>query len=253
MTHDMHEQGEGLTAAQAEFADALMRYENAAALYPQGGPVLGEKRRRVLDLFTRASNGASVESPEYGAPVRYLTDDRDTKERQELVIQRGGNGDYYVSVVPEGERTFRGVRICTSGGAASRFPKLVAAIADAYRTLHTNDAGVPRLSLRDELRDLDVARTAAPSDGPWTLEQAATVLAAAADHYLSAHDCDHDGYENVMAARDAVRTLQASPATKTDADADWIDESLGYWAEGNPVSPQCRDRLRQIAGRLRTP
>jgi hypothetical protein len=30
--------------------------------------------------------------------VRYLTDDRDEKRRNELVIQIGGNGDWYVSV-----------------------------------------------------------------------------------------------------------------------------------------------------------
>ncbi len=67
--------------------------------------------------------------------VRYLTDDRDYARRMELVIQLGGNGDWYVSVVPEGEGAVRGVRICTSGGAASRVPGLPKAIADAFRVL----------------------------------------------------------------------------------------------------------------------
>jgi hypothetical protein len=65
--------------------------------------------------------------------VRYLTDDRDEKRRNELVIQIGGNGDWYVSVVPEGQGAMgKAVRICTSGGAASRCPGLPAAIAQAF-------------------------------------------------------------------------------------------------------------------------
>lgn len=68
--------------------------------------------------------------------VRYLTDDRDYKRRNELVITCGGNGDWYVAVVPEGEGTVgRGVRICTSGGASSRCPGLAPAIADAFRAI----------------------------------------------------------------------------------------------------------------------
>lgn len=71
-------------------------------------------------------------------PVRYLTDDRDAKDRQELVIQLGGNGDWYVATVPEGTGTMgRGVRICTSGGAQRAAPGLGIAIADAYRALQT--------------------------------------------------------------------------------------------------------------------
>ena len=67
--------------------------------------------------------------------VRYLTDDRDCSYRMELVIQLGGNGDWYVSVVPEGQGAVRGVRICTSGGAARRVPGLPTAIAEAFRAL----------------------------------------------------------------------------------------------------------------------
>lgn len=68
--------------------------------------------------------------------VRYLTDDRDTRNRHELVISFGGNGDWYVSVVPEGEVTFgRAVRLCTSGGASTAVPGLTPAIADAFRAL----------------------------------------------------------------------------------------------------------------------
>lgn len=68
--------------------------------------------------------------------VRYLTDDRDKEKRNELVIGYGGNGDWYVAVVPEGQGTFgRSVRICTSGGASSAAPGLAVAIANAFRAL----------------------------------------------------------------------------------------------------------------------
>ncbi len=69
--------------------------------------------------------------------VRYLTDDRDDERNQnELVIQLGGNGDWYVSVVPKGQGTVgRGVRLATSGGASSQAPGLCVAIADAFRAL----------------------------------------------------------------------------------------------------------------------
>jgi len=68
--------------------------------------------------------------------VRYLTDDRDLRNRHELVISFAGNGDWYVSVVPEGEGTFgRAVRLCTSGGASTAAPGLAPAIADAFRAL----------------------------------------------------------------------------------------------------------------------
>jgi len=68
--------------------------------------------------------------------VRYLTDDRDSNKRNELVITLGGNGDWYVAVVPEGEGAIgRGVRICTSGGASTIAPGLAPAIALAFRSL----------------------------------------------------------------------------------------------------------------------
>ena len=72
-------------------------------------------------------------------PVRYLTDDRDLRDRNELVIMQGDNGDWYVSVVPEGEGCIgKGVRLCTSGGASSRCPGLTVAIAQAYRAIAAN-------------------------------------------------------------------------------------------------------------------
>ena len=74
-------------------------------------------------------------------PVRYLTDDRDIRDRNELVIMQGDNGDWYVSVVPEGQGCIgKGVRLCTSGGASSRCPGLTVAIAQAYRAIASNNA-----------------------------------------------------------------------------------------------------------------
>jgi hypothetical protein len=74
--------------------------------------------------------------------VRYLTDDRDERQRNELVIGYGGNGDWYVAVVPKGEGTIgRGVRICTSGGASSAAPGLAPAIARAF---HAIDEAIER-------------------------------------------------------------------------------------------------------------
>ena len=68
--------------------------------------------------------------------VRFLTDDKDARRRNELVIFQGKNGDWYVATVPEGEGVAgRGVRISTAGGAATAFPGLPTAIADAYRSI----------------------------------------------------------------------------------------------------------------------
>ena len=73
---------------------------------------------------------------EYTEEARYLTDDRELKERNELVILQGGNGDWYVGVVPEGEGCLgRMVRLCTSGGASFAAPGLTVAISDAYRAM----------------------------------------------------------------------------------------------------------------------
>ncbi len=68
--------------------------------------------------------------------VRYLDDDRDHRNPNELVINIGSNGDWYVAVVPEGQGTVgRSVRLCTSGGASTRCPGLTGAIADAFRAI----------------------------------------------------------------------------------------------------------------------
>jgi len=68
--------------------------------------------------------------------VRFLTDDRDKKSRNELVISWGHNGDWYVAVVPEGQGTAgKGVHISTSGGASFSVPGLTQAISDAFHAI----------------------------------------------------------------------------------------------------------------------
>jgi len=83
------------------------------------------------------SNGITVNRDSDGKvrEVRYLTDDRDSSRRLELVIGWGNNGDWYVVTVPEGERSMRAVRLCTSGGASSAVPGLTVLVADMFRKL----------------------------------------------------------------------------------------------------------------------
>lgn len=85
----------------------------------------------------------------------YLTDDRDRPEDEQraLVIFLGGKGDWYVQVTPPHGHDIYGVRICTSGGAATHCPGLGVAIADAYRAMTAAQRGEPyepKVS-RDEL------------------------------------------------------------------------------------------------------
>lgn len=89
----------------------------------------------------------------------YLTDDRDLPddELRTLVIFPGGNGDWYLQVAPKHGRTTEGVRIATSGGAATHCPGLGAAIAEAYRAMLAAQRGAPehvasRAELEEELR-----------------------------------------------------------------------------------------------------
>jgi hypothetical protein len=69
------------------------------------------------------------------AERHYLTDDRDQNNRFELVVMHAPNGDYYIGSVPEGSVFTTGVRICTSGGASSKNPKLARAIYEVFQAL----------------------------------------------------------------------------------------------------------------------
>ena len=88
----------------------------------------------------------------------YLTDDRDLplEDQRALVIFSGGNGDWYVQIAPAHGRTTEGVRICTSGGAATNCPGLGIAIAEAFRAMQAAERGErksvrSRMDLEDEL------------------------------------------------------------------------------------------------------
>lgn len=68
--------------------------------------------------------------------MRYLTDDRDERNPNEIIITQGGNGDWYVATAPKGQGALgKAVRICTSGGASTRCPGLAPAIANAFRAI----------------------------------------------------------------------------------------------------------------------
>lgn len=75
--------------------------------------------------------------------LRYLTDDRDKEDRNELVLQHGGNGDLYVSVVPEGRPAFEGVRLAMSGGAGYRMPDLVYGLMTSFNQVFEKAAADP--------------------------------------------------------------------------------------------------------------
>ncbi len=65
--------------------------------------------------------------------VRFLTDDLDDRERTELAIFHGGNGDWYIGVMDEGSAGINQfVRVRTSGVTVHGMPVLV---ANLYRLL----------------------------------------------------------------------------------------------------------------------
>ncbi len=84
--------------------------------------------------------------------VRYLTDDRDRNNRTELVLQHGGNGDLYVTTVSEGRPAMFGVRLATSGGAATNAPDLVIGLMDAFNKLYEQAAKNPEWAANRGIR-----------------------------------------------------------------------------------------------------
>lgn len=75
-------------------------------------------------------NLMNFEEPE----LRILTDDCDLNNN-ELCIQRGGNGDIYVSIGPQGFRhSPHCVRLATSGGVITQHRDLILALAKALTT-----------------------------------------------------------------------------------------------------------------------
>lgn len=81
--------------------------------------------------------------------------------------------------------------------------------------------------------------TALNEVGPWPLRDVLAKLADAADHYGTAHDCDHHGYEEVLAARDAARAFLALPEMRPSSEA-------------APSGTQEREALRVLADFAKT-
>lgn len=82
------------------------------------------------------------ERSEYG-PREYLSDDRDLEENR-LIIDQGGNGDWYVKIVRPGERVGVAVRVTTSG--ARRGAEHVArAVFGLYKAMGGQPSGDSKL------------------------------------------------------------------------------------------------------------
>lgn len=63
----------------------------------------------------------------------YELDDHDGAR---LSVIRGGNGDYFIAVTKDRTcMSVPAVRICTSGGAAVKNPRLMRAVAGLYQAL----------------------------------------------------------------------------------------------------------------------
>ena len=78
---------------------------------------------------------ATVEDTDWSQPRRYRSDDRDMHNHDnDLLVQHGENGDWYISVVRHGEKIGPSVRLTTSGTPRG-FEEVPAAVAHLYRAL----------------------------------------------------------------------------------------------------------------------
>jgi hypothetical protein len=119
----------------ADSFNAEAEHSNPAAP-ADTSPRLTRALNAILSMGEATPAVAPQERQAWGDEVRYLTDDRDQEGRMELVILQGGNGDWYIGSVPEGESFFgRLVRLCTSGGADTTRPGLTVAVSQAYRAM----------------------------------------------------------------------------------------------------------------------
>ena len=84
-----------------------------------------------------------------------------------------------------------------------------AAIVQAVRARVAEREGlVATDALHARLAALETAfRAALALDEPYPLHDVLRILADAADHMLNVHSCDADGYETVIASRDAAREI----------------------------------------------
>lgn len=80
--------------------------------------------------------------------------------------------------------------------------------------MEEEDHATIRLAVRDVINARDLSATTAAqkdSERAWPTRDTLNRLADAADHLLHHHNCDCDGYEEIMAARDSARELVALP------------------------------------------
>lgn len=76
-----------------------------------------------------------LSTPSLDASVLLYSDDTQDHSNKRLKILLGGNQDWYVSASSTERKDFRGVRLCTSGGASDSLPGLVFGISEIYRML----------------------------------------------------------------------------------------------------------------------
>lgn len=119
----------GVTEVPQQFAE--MTGEPIEDCEWQGEPSWFPVARALLEP-TLPPDGES-----WATPRRYRSDDRDvTGLDNDLLVFHGNNGDWYVSVLPHGNRVGPAVRLTTSGTPRG-FDGVPAAMAHLYRALET--------------------------------------------------------------------------------------------------------------------
>jgi len=89
-------------------------------------------------------------------PATLLSDDADQDPHYALTVCQGNNGDYYLSVMPAGDRLGPSVRVSTSGGASCKYP----GVTEACRLLWEAISG-ERQDPATELGELRAIKRAA--------------------------------------------------------------------------------------------
>lgn len=122
---------------------------------------------------------------------RYRSDDRDFDDGDnDLMVYSGGNGDWYLTIVPHGHRIGPTVRVRTSGGPPEQ-PLAGVGVAQLWHAL----AFAPT-------RQLSMFTG---NDQPWSLREVLKKLVHAADILLDDHQYDGHGWESIHHARAAGR------------------------------------------------
>lgn len=118
--------GSGRVGPSWEFENFLKDLAMAVE-FDEGMSLYADGIRLGLTKSELLREGSSTETREY------LSDDWDM-EKNRLAIFAGENGDWYVSVIPEGDRFGPAVRVTTSG-ARNEYRDMATHIARAYWSL----------------------------------------------------------------------------------------------------------------------